>query len=233
MKASKFLTIFMAAALCGTLACPALAEEETYINLNVVSQAQVIDDDSTNNEGGSGNPITVMDAYGVGYSSRNDVVYFEDVDFGENGAASAKMHFGYGADDGSVSVLAFYIDDLESEPVLETEVGFTGGWDIATSGWVDLDFAVPAGVHTIYMQFKGEKSGSLSELAFFEAEKAAEPETTAPETEPETVAVPSVTETPATSEETPKAPQTFDVGIAAVIASVMGLAGCAAAKKKH
>lgn len=231
-----------------TTAAPAnsITEEEpeaegngTYLNLKVVKDAEVIDDDSTNDLGGSGNPIQIMDAYGVGYSSLNDMVVFNDVDFGDNGASSAKIHFGYGNSDGSVTTLAFYIDNPDGAPALEAEIGYTGGWDIASSGWVDIDFAVPAGIHTIYVKFTNEKSGSLSEISFYEAAPVAEPETTAeepaaepeaPAAEPETVE-PAETEAPAKAETTADAPQTFDFGVIAAIVSIVSLAGCAVAKK--
>ena len=76
-------------------------------------------------------------------------------------------------------------------------------------------------------------------------EPATEPETTAeevaePETEePEAVsdaAEPAETEAPAAAAEAETvsdAPQTFDFGVIAAIASIVSLAGCAAAKKKH
>lgn len=226
-------------------------ESGTYLTLTTVKDAEVIDDDTTQDLGGSGNPIQIMDAYGCGYSSLGDMVVFNDVDFGANGASSARMHFGYGADDGTVTTLAFYIDNPDGTPALETEVGFTGGWDITSSGWVDLDLAVPAGIHTIYMEFTNEKSGSLSELTFVEAapapaeeapaEEAPAEETPAepaPAEEPAAEEAPVVTEAPAVEtvtapvEEVQEAAQTFDFGVLAAVAAIVSAAGYALAKKK-
>ena len=175
-----------------------IAYPDAYLELATFTDAEVIDNPDTNDVGGSGQPIQLMDAYGCGYSSQGDQVVFADVDFGANGASGARMHFGYGGE--GVTNLAFYIDGVEA---LKFDVGNTGGWDIATSGWVDLPLAVPAGVHTITCEFIGEASGSLSELSFFEAE-------------------------PAPVEE---APATFDAGVIAAVAAIISAAGYAVSKK--
>ncbi|MBQ8642441.1 MAG: carbohydrate-binding protein [Clostridia bacterium] len=181
---------------------------ETYLDLTVVNDASVIDEPSTNDVGGSGNPIQIMDAYGCGYSSKGDIVVFEDVDFGANGASTAVMRFGYGNDNGTVSELEFYIDDPDGDAALKLDVGFTGGWDIATSGYVPVELAVPAGVHSIYVKFVGDASGSISELHFVEAE-------------------------PAPVEEVVEgtAPATFDAGVVAAVAAIISAAGYAVSKK--
>lgn len=58
-------------------------------------------------------------------------------------------------------------------------------------------------------------------------EPAAEPETVAPAAEP------AETDAPAKAETVSDAPQTFDFGVIAAVASIVSLAGCAVAKKKH
>ena len=183
---------------------------ETYLSLTVVNDAAVIDEPSTNDVGGSGNPIQIMEAYGCGYSSKGDIVVFEDVDFGANGASTAVMRFGYGNDNGTVSELEFYIDDPEGTPALKQDVGFTGGWDIATSGYVPVELAVPAGIHSIYVKFVGDASGSISELHFVEAEPA-----------------PVVEEVV----DGGTAPATFDAGVAAAALAIISAAGYAISKK--
>ena len=152
----KIFAIMMA-----VLTVAAMAIGVSAVHITTFADAEVIDNPDTNDVGGSGNPIQLMEAYGCGYSSKGDQVVFHDVDFGAYGAESASMHFGFGGD--GVSNLAFYIDGVEA---LKFDVGNTGGWDIASSGWVDLPLAVPAGIHTITCEFIGDASGSLSELKF-------------------------------------------------------------------
>ena len=181
-----------------------IAYPDAYLELATFTDAEVIDNPDTNDVGGSGQPIQLMEEYGCGYSSQGDQVIFHDVDFGAYGAESASMHFGYGGE--GVTNLAFYIDGVEA---LKFDVGNTGGWDIATSGWVDLPLAVPAGVHTITCEFIGEASGSLSELSFFEAEPAPVEEVV----------------------DGGSAPATFDAGVIAAVAAVISAAGFAISKK--
>ena len=185
---------------------------ETYLTLTVVENGAVIDEPSSNDVGGSGQPIQIMDAYGCGYSSKGDIVVFEDVDFGANGASTAIMRFGYGNDNGTFSELEFYIDDPEGTPAVKQNVGFTGGWDIASSGYVPVELAVPAGIHSIYVKFVGDASGSISELHFVEAEPAPVVE--------EVVECGAVT-----------APATFDAGVVAAVAAIVSAAGYAISKK--
>ena len=155
------------AILMAVLTVSALAIGASAVHITTFADAEVIDNPDTNDVGGSGQPIQLMDAYGCGYSSQGDQVVFADVDFGANGASGARMHFGYGGE--GVTNLAFYID---GEKAMDYDVGNTGGWTIVDSGWVDLPLAVPAGVHTITCEFTGATSGSLSEISFFEAEPA-------------------------------------------------------------
>lgn len=184
-----------------------------YISMSI-EQAELIDDDTTQDLGGSGNPISIVDGYGCGYSSKNDIVAYNDVDFGANGAQAMDLLFGYGNNDGSVTTLAFMLDDPTSAPIATADIGFTGGWDIANAGWVRVPMTIPAGVHTLYVQFTNEKSGSISDVVFEEAPAA------------EVVVVDTVEAGTTTT-----APATFDAGVIAAVAAIVSAAGYAISKK--
>ena len=184
-----------------------------YISLSI-DKAELIDDDTTQDQGGSGNPIAIVDGYGCGYSSKNDIVAYNDVDFGANGAQAMDLLFGYGHNDGSVTTLAFMLDDPTSAPIATADIGFTGGWEIANAGWVRVPMTIPAGVHTLYVQFTNDKSGSISDVVFEEAPAA------------EVV----VADT-AAADTTTTAPATFDAGVIAAVAAIVSAAGYAISKK--
>ncbi len=189
-----------------------MAPVEGYIALNVFTQADVIDDDTTQDQGGSGQPIQLMDAYGCGYSSTNDIVYFDVVDFGANGADFMTMKFGYGNDDNSVTKIGVILDDPESAPITTIDVAWTGGWDIANSGYISAPVEIPAGAHSVYFKFLNEKSGSVSEVYFAEAEPAPVEEVVA-------------------ADGTVTAPATFDAAVVAAVAAIISAAGYAVSKK--
>ena len=182
-----------------------------YIRMSI-EQAELIDDDTTQDEGGSGNPIQIVDGYGCGYSSRNDIVAYNDVDFGPNGASAMNLLFGYGNNDGSVTTLSFFLDDPSSDPIAKTEIGFTGGWDIVNAGWVRVPMTIPAGTHTVYVQFTNEKSGSISDVVFEEGE-------------------PAPAADPGAAETVVEAPKTFDAGVIAAVCAIVSAAGYAVSKK--
>ncbi len=178
-----------------------------YLDLYTFTDAEVIDDDTTQDKGGSGQPIQIMEEYGCGYSSTNDVVGFEDVDFGANGADAVTVRFGYGNDNNTVTTLDVMIDDPNGAAVAKLNVGYTGAWTIAGSGYITIPVEIPAGVHSVYFKFTNELSGSLSEAYFSEAE-------------------------PAPVEDVAGAPATFDAGVIAAVAAIISAAGYAVCKKR-
>ncbi|MBQ4605193.1 MAG: carbohydrate-binding protein, partial [Clostridia bacterium] len=178
----------------------------------VVAQADVIDDDTTQDKGGNNTFISVMEEYGVGNSSLNDVVYFDDVDFGDLGADFMTIKFGYGWDDGTTTKVGLILDDPDADPIATMDIQWTGGWDIKTSGYHSIPVEVPAGVHSVYFKFLNEKSGSLSEVYFAEAEPAPVEEVVA-------------------ADGTVTAPATFDAGVVAAVAAIISAAGYAVSKK--
>ena len=182
------------------------------ITLNVVAQAEVIDDDTTQDKGGNNTFISIMEDYGCGNSSLNDIVYFDVVDFGENGADFMTIRFGYGWDDGSTTKVGLILDDPDADPIATMDIQWTGGWDVKTSGYHSIPVEIPAGAHSVYFKFLNEKSGSLSEVYFAEAE---------PAPVEEVVAADGTT-----------APATFDAAVVAAVAAIISAAGYAVSKKR-
>ena len=201
----------------------AFAATSAFSQIDVTPDTPYIDDDTTQDLGGSGQPIQYVDGYGCGYSSQNDIVYFEGIDFGANGAKALTIKFGFGKEDGETTTLAVIIDDPASAPVGTFEIGFTGGWGIDTAGDVTTDVAIPGGVHTVYIKFTNEQSGSLSSMIFTEADPApAETEAPAAETAAET----SAPEAPVV------APQTMDMGIIAGLVALASASVAIVSKKR-
>lgn len=215
----KFTVLLMITLLVCALAINVSAKYDAFSKVEVTPEVTLIDDDTTQDKGGSGQPIQFVDGYGVGYSSLNDIVYFEDVDFGTDGAKEMTIFFSYGNDDGSTTTLNVFIDDYKSgKPVCSYEIGFTGGFESAKAQEYKANVAIPGGTHTVYVQFTNEKSGSFTYINFTKADPPAE--TAAPETEaaaPAEAAAPDVVTTAA---------QTADIGI---ISGIIALAGASLA----
>ncbi len=142
-----------------------------YLVLYVDSDVKLIDDAATNETGGgSGNPIQFVESSGVGYSSLNDIVYFENVNFGDKGAQAMTIHFSNGNRKGNHTTLSVYLDDYQNtDPICTFDIKYTGGWDIGYAKPFTVDCTVPAGTHTVYIQFTNENSGSFAQVSFTEA----------------------------------------------------------------
>ena len=141
--------------------------ENAFENVMITADTKIYDAPGTDN------PIAYMEAYGVGYSSKGDQVWFEDLDFGENGADKITINFSYGAE-GSSTNLAFFIDNTDGEPAAKINIGYTGGWESTYAKEFTTDIEVPAGKHTIIVEFLDE-TGSFNYIRCNEAPaKAAE-----------------------------------------------------------
>lgn len=212
--------------LVSALAMNVSAKYDAFAKIEVTPEVTLIDDDTTQDLGGSGQPIQWVDGYGVGYSSKNDIVYFEDVDFGADGAKEMTLFFSYGNDDDSSTTLNVYIDDYKSgNPICSYDIGFTGGWEDDFAQEFKAPCTVPGGVHTVYIQFTNEKSGSFTYISFLKADPV--PETDAPETD---AAVPVEAEAPAA---VVTAAQTADIGIVTALVSLAGVSLAVIAAKKR
>lgn len=206
----KAAALILATFLALIIVLSASAKYDAFDKIEVTPDVLLIDDDTTQHQGGSGNPIQYVEGYGVGYSSLNDIVYFPDVDFGPNGAKQMTIFFSYGHNDGSATTLDVFIDDYQNgKPICSYEIGYTGGWEAIYAQEFTADCEVPGGVHTVYVKFTNDRSGSFTYITFTEADPVVVPE---PADVVETAEVQTV-----------PAPQTLDpVTVAAVIAASSG-----------
>lgn len=209
----KLMAIAMALLIICTLTVNVLGATDAFKTIVVDKNITYIDDATTQDKGGSGNPIQYVEGYGCGYSSLNDIVVFKDLDFGKNGAKACSMKFGYAGS--SETTLSVFIDDYKGTPAAKLAIKNTGGWDIkSVTKNTDFDIKVPGGVHTIYFQFTNDQSGSISELVFIEGDPVVET----------TTAAPAATK--------PAAPQTFDILSVISVAAVTSAASLAVISKK-
>jgi len=223
----KFTVLLMINLLVCALAINISAKYDAFSKIEITPEVTLIDDDTTQDQGGSGQPIQYVEGYGVGYSSTNDIVYFADVDFGTDGAKEMTIFFSYGNDDDSKTTLNVYIDDYKSgSPICSYEIGFTGGWESTFAQELKAPCTVPGGTYTVYVQFTNEKSGSFTYISFTKADPPAE--TAAPEAE---AAAPAETSAPVV---VITAAQTADIGIISGIIALTGasLAIISAKKRK-
>ena len=215
----KYATLLMAIFMLFSLAVSANAATEMSVDMPEsyivlpIEDAELIDDDTTQDLGGNGTFISIVDGYGCGNSSQNDCVVFKDVDFGANGADQISMLFGYGKDDGTLTTLSVALDE-ETNLIGEFAIAYTGGWEIANATWVYTPVEIPAGVHTVYIRFTSANSGSFSQVAFAEADPA------------------PVVEEPEAEEPAPATPETADAGIVVSAALMAVAAGIVLTKKK-
>lgn len=135
---------------------------------------QVVDQINTKNQGGSGNSIAKMDANGVGYSSKDDMIVFPNCNFGKTGASKFEIDFAYGATDGSHATLGIFIDKPYGTPIATLECDTTGGWGLDKVKTFTADLKpedVGAGSHTVFIRFMTEKSGSFNVVRFVAGDK--------------------------------------------------------------
>lgn len=207
----KLAVLLMITMLICALAINVSAKYDAFAKIEVTPDVTIIDDATTQDQGGSGQPIQYVEGYGVGYSSTNDIVYFENVDFGTDGAKEMTIFFSYGNDDKTTTKINVFIDDYKSgKPVCSYEIGFTGGWESTKAQEFKAPVTISGGTHTVYVQFANEKSGSFTYISFTKADAAAV-----------TAAVAAPTDTAVTATVTAAA-QTADIGI---ISGAIALAG--------
>lgn len=164
----KSLLVLMSLVLMLSLALSVSAKgENAFENVMITADTKIVDVPGTDN------PIAYMEAYGVGYSSKGDQVWFENLDFGENGADKITINFSYGAD-GSSTNIAFFVDSTDGEPAAKLNIGYTGGWESTYAKEFTTDIEVPAGKHTIIVEFLDE-TGSFNYIRCNEAPAKAAP----------------------------------------------------------
>lgn len=162
--AAVCLAIFLITATAPAASATLSAFEEIHLDGRT---EKYIDDATTQDLGGNGNPIGYVAGYGCGNSSLNDIVYFEDVDFGSTGAMAITLLFGFDNKNGETTDLNFYIDGYDPKNLVgQAQVGDTGGWSIIDAKEVTFPVIIPAGVHSVYIQFTTANSGSFSYIRF-------------------------------------------------------------------
>lgn len=178
----KLLTAILTFGLILIFAISASATS-AFEKVVITASTELYDDPATLNEGGNGQPIQYMEAYGVGYSSLNDMVIFKGIDFGINGANKMFINFSYGNNDDTTTLIEVYVDKAEGTPVASYKIGYTGGWESTFAQEFEAAAVVPGGTHDIYVKFANSKSGSFTYVRFNEAptpepvEKSENPET--------------------------------------------------------
>lgn len=184
---------------------------DPFAGLKVLdATTQVVDQINTKDKGGSGKSIAKMDAYGVGYSSLDDMIIFPNCNFGKTGAKEISIDFSYGNNDNSHATLGIFIDNPYGTPVATLECGYSGGWELtkAKTFTAALDAAkVGAGSHTVIIRFMTEKSGSFNNVKFTAGDK-------------------DLTQTSS-------AAATPDLILVPVVTAVASLAGVVISKRKH
>lgn len=164
----KSLLVLMSLVLMLSLALSVSAKgENAFENVMITADTKIVDVPGTDN------PIAYMEAYGVGYSAKGDQVWFEDLDFGENGADKITINFSFGANDNSTNI-AFFVDSTDGEPAAKLNIGYTGGWESTYAKEFTTDIEVPAGKHTIIVEFLDE-TGSFNYIRCNEAPAKAAP----------------------------------------------------------
>lgn len=126
----------------------------------VINDGTVQFEDCTEQSIASGSKRLTHEANGsggnLGYIFNNDWVAFNDVNFG---AGRTKLDVYHGAKNNNVTVVKFYLDNLNSEPVATVTCPTTGNWSTYTTTTVTVDPTVCKGVHKVYTKFEGGTNG--------------------------------------------------------------------------
>lgn len=162
--------------------------------------------DSTADQGTNNHPIEYVENYGIGYTWIGDIAYFENLDFGANGADKMTIGYTYGTDDPKECILEVYLDSPTGTKIGTYYISNVGGYSEEFKQDFTIDVNIPGGIHTVYIKWTNT-TGSLFHVQFNEAP---EPEVVVEEAaEPQTAPV-TVT----------KAPQTSDNAIIFMIAAL-------------
>ncbi|MDE6648555.1 MAG: glycoside hydrolase family 3 C-terminal domain-containing protein [Muribaculaceae bacterium] len=92
----------------------------------------------------------------LGYIFNNDWVAFENVHFG-----SGRTHLDvyHGAKNNNPTIVKFYLDNMDGEPVAVVTCPVTGNWSKYVVTTVEVDPAVCNGTHKVYAKFEGGTDG--------------------------------------------------------------------------
>ncbi|MCH5245111.1 MAG: glycoside hydrolase family 3 C-terminal domain-containing protein [Muribaculaceae bacterium] len=92
----------------------------------------------------------------LGYIFNNDWVAFNDVNFG-NGRSRLEIY--HGAKNSNPTIVEFYLDKLEGDPVASVTCPVTGDWSKYVITGIDVDPNVFKGTHKVYTKFLGGTNG--------------------------------------------------------------------------
>lgn len=92
----------------------------------------------------------------LGYIYNNDWVAFEGVNFG---SGAMRLDVYHAAKNNNPTVVKFYLDNMDGEPVATVTCPVTGNWSTYTTTTVDVDPSVCSGVHKVYTKFEGGTNG--------------------------------------------------------------------------
>lgn len=92
----------------------------------------------------------------LGYIYNNDWVAFNDVNFG-NGRSRLEIY--HGAKNNNPTIVEFYLDKIEGEPVATVTCPVTGDWAKYVVTAVDVNPSIFKGVHKVYTKFLGGTNG--------------------------------------------------------------------------
>ncbi|MDE5851121.1 MAG: glycoside hydrolase family 3 C-terminal domain-containing protein [Muribaculaceae bacterium] len=92
----------------------------------------------------------------LGYIFNNDWVAFENVHFG---AGRTHLDIYHGAKNNNATVVKFYLDNMDGDPVATVTCPVTGNWSKYVVTTVEVDPAVFNGTHKVYTKFEGGTNG--------------------------------------------------------------------------
>ncbi|MDE6653929.1 MAG: glycoside hydrolase family 3 C-terminal domain-containing protein [Muribaculaceae bacterium] len=108
----------------------------------------------------SGNKRLTHEANGssgnLGYIFNNDWVAFENVHFG-GGRTHIDVY--HGAKNSHATVVKFYLDNMDGDPVATVTCPVTGNWSKYVVTTAEVDPAVCKGTHKVYAKFEGGTNG--------------------------------------------------------------------------
>lgn len=170
----------------------AISAANPFNKIEVSPDTKLID--YTEDQGNNGQPIQYVEDYGIGYTWINDYAYFENLDFGANGADKATIGFTYGNDTPDC-IIELYLDAPDGTLLGTYTIGNTGGFSSEFIKDFTIDVEIPSGVHTVYVKWTND-TGSLFYIQFNEAPEVVVEETQEPaETVPESPAAPAAPQT--------------------------------------
>lgn len=124
--------------------------------------------DATEDQGANNHPIEYVENYGIGYTWIGDFAYFEDLDFGPNGADKMTIGYTYGTDDPKECILEVYLDSTTGTKIGTYYISNVGGYSEEFKQDFTIDVDIPGGIHTVYIKWTNT-TGSLFHVQFNEA----------------------------------------------------------------